>query len=112
MIRGETLTAVLSRKIPGLELQHNSDNTEETMLQFADFTRHAARCFNATEVKNCLETAAHLYLTGDDTIRTTIERIYLPALRNMLCKNSPGSRLLKTHLPLNLYHLYINQVYK
>ncbi len=112
MITGDELFVVLSRKFPQLNMSKYDGSLEETMLCFADFTRQAAHHYDTGNVKTCLNTAAQLYLSGDESVKSTIERIYIPALRNMLHKDCSGGRLLKMHLPLSLYHLYITQAYK
>lgn len=101
---------ILAQKFPAIRF--NAHDVEDVVLSFALFTRQCAQECRIGALKECLDTAQELYQGGNTEIKTAIERVYMPAIKNLMQRNSAGGKLLKIYLPFSLYHLYIAQAYK
>jgi len=56
-----------------------------------------------------MSVAQELYANGDAELKTLIERVYIPALKQAINRNCAEARLLQIYIPVGLYQLYVMQ---
>ncbi len=85
---------------------------EDRILSLALEARQAARLCDISLIKRNMQLAERFYEEGDPVVKRLIERIYMPALNNILLRNCTAGRMLKIYMPLALFRLHIRQVYR
>lgn len=118
MITQFEVPGYIEERLPELkpELQKRAGtaaNTIGTALQcLADFTRRMVREHNTTMAGRCLSVAANLYSKGNETVKGTVENIYVFSFSSLLnsCDNYRDRAKLQAVLPGSLYRAYVKQV--
>jgi hypothetical protein len=107
MITSKEANGLLLKSIPKIATSQNG--IEDAMLAFATYTRQSAQECDINRIKKCMTVAQDLYANGDAELKTLIERVYIPALKQAISRDCAEARLLQIYIPVGLYQLYVMQ---
>ncbi len=111
MITSKEANGLLLRSIP--KMTSSQDNIEDAMLAFATYTRQSVQDYDISRIKKCMNVADELYSNGDAELKTLIESVYIPTLRQAISsRECAEARLLQIYIPVALYQKYVMLGYK
>lgn len=111
MITSKEANGLLLRSIPKINAQPG--NIQDSMLAFATYTRQSVQDRDISKIKKCMNVAQELYSNGDAELKTLMESVYIPTLREAVSsRDCAEARLLQIYIPVDLYRQFILQTYK
>lgn len=77
-----------------------------TIIHFSDHTKKALTSHNIDEATKCFRLADHLFLFGDETVRSLIEDSFVLNTSAVIAHHKTDWMFLKATAPISLYQLY------
>ena len=87
--------------------------TYQSIQDLTDYTKRMALEHDFVTAGKCMQRIGKLYKKGNDLVRNAVENIFIFSFSSLFCScNIVEWRILQSHMPSELYALYVRQILK
>ena len=114
MYKQNDIKVVLANELPGITSEmmntENVDSAYKCVHTLKGYTFAQVKGHNLKEAKSCFQVASKLHKSGDKTVKSAIENVFVYSFSYLPVANTAELKTIKGLIPQTLYALYMNQV--